>query len=87
MQPAHDEPLGEIMRILNCACGEEAKLRTLGDAGHTYLVECKQLACWIGRTCPLEVEAIRNWNLVMGLIIGVQSAFEKIEEANFETSS
>ena len=70
---AHDEPLGDFMKACNCICGGKSTLKSY-DGYKIHLVKCNT-GCWIGKSCSTEEEAIKQWNRIMVVAIGIEAAF------------
>jgi hypothetical protein len=65
------------MEVLNCICGCEAEMKCVKHH-EVYLVKCTQVACWHGRSCTTEKEAVTQWNGVMGVVAGLTILFRGV---------
>ena len=76
------------MKICRCVCGSPAEISKIKYNG-ICLVRCLSSVstvpagpvCWHGKACEKEDEAIRQWNSVMNVIVGLDIIFGNIDES------
>ena len=61
------------MRTCSCICGKKSTLKSY-DGDRIHLVKC-DIGCWIGKSCSTKSEAVRQWNRIMAVAIGIEAAF------------